>query len=88
MSDYPEVDAAPGLRNLTDDERRAIAALERLAKRWPRSLTLVSMDGGLQVVLTKEYHDGNGQEFLPGNERQELCVVAHISGIPNDGGGW
>lgn len=80
--------SAEGIRDLTNAEVRAIAALEQLAKKWPPSLTLVSMDGGLQVVLTQEYHDGNGPEFLSGAERQELCVVTDIHGIPNDGGGW
>ena len=74
--------------DLTTEERAAIAALRRLAKRWPASLTLVSMDGGLQVVRTDAYHAINGREFLPGPERQEACVVADIDGILNDGGGW
>jgi hypothetical protein len=37
-------DAARATRNpgLSDEERRAIASLQRLARRWPPSLTLVS----------------------------------------------
>jgi hypothetical protein len=32
---------------LTDEERKAIASLERLAKRWPQSLKLFSRSGSL-----------------------------------------
>lgn len=69
---------------LNDEERRAIAALERLAKCWPQTLTLLSYDGTLSVVHTVNKDviaDGYGPE------RQDL-VLAHIDGIPNDGGSW
>lgn len=70
-------------RDLTDDEAKAIASLERLAKRWPKTLRLVSMSGDLAVVHTKD------DRFLSDDslERQE-AVLADIRGIPNTGGDW
>jgi len=68
----------------TDEERKAIASLERLAKKWPRSLTLQSMSGSLHVMHTDDC-------MLP-IERGGGCdpdkVIVHIDGIPNDGGDW
>jgi hypothetical protein len=69
---------------VTEEERKAIAALKRLARRWPRSLTLLSYDGSLSVVHTadRDYiSDGDG------TERQDR-ILADIDGIPNDGGAW
>jgi hypothetical protein len=65
----------------TADERRAIASLERLAKRWPETLMLFSWSGTLCVVKLKEdgsspLHDGDPNSH----------VVATIHGITNDGG--
>ncbi len=40
---------------LTDEERKAIAALQRLAKKWPESLMLVHQpDSGLHVMHKAE----------------------------------
>lgn len=58
-------------QSLTDAERKAIASLERLAKKWPRSLTLLSAASSLYVVRSGV---------------RPLQELAHISGIPNDGG--
>lgn len=69
---------------LTPEEEKAIASLQRLADRWPRSLTLASMDGSLVVVRTADprfLDDGGGLD-------REEAVVADIRGIPNTGGGW
>lgn len=71
------------LDELTGPERNAIAALQRLAKRWPRSLKLVSMDGALAVIRNGDPRYGASG----GVERQE-CIIAHVDGIPNDGGAW
>lgn len=68
----------------TNEERKAIAALEQLAKRWPQSLMLLSYDSGLSVIHTADFDaiaDGTG------SERQDL-ILADIDGIPNDGGAW
>ena len=75
------------IENLTSEERNAIAALERLAKRWPPSLKLISMDGNLHVIRNGDarYHLGEGR--ADGHVRQQ-AIIADIDGIPNDGGAW
>lgn len=68
---------------LDDDERRAIASLKRLAKRWPRSLTLASMGGSLYVLPTAHHDLPGGQGVDPDS------VLAYLgSDIPNTGGDW
>ena len=62
---------------LTDEERRAIASLERLAKRWPQSLMLFSWSGTLCVVRS---------EALLHGDDPNAAVVTTITGIPNGGG--
>ena len=69
---------------LTREEARAITALQRLGRNWPRTLMLVSMDGGLSVVRTADPRYALENSIA---ERQE-CILAHINGIRNDGGGW
>lgn len=78
LSDYGEETA-------TGPERAAIGALQRLAKRWPSSLKLISMDGNLHVI----HQDGSDHAsgFDSASERQAR-ILADISGIPNDGGAW
>lgn len=70
--------------NLTGEERRAIASLERLAKRWPRSLMLFSASGSLLVLR----NDGHSVERLGSRDAAEqyATILASIDGIPNDGG--
>lgn len=69
--------------DLSPDETSAIRGLQRLARRWPRSLTLASMGGSLVVVRTGD------DRFVDGDalERQD-AVLADIEGIPNTGGDW
>lgn len=66
------------MSELTPVEARAVKALQRLAKTWPRTLTLASMGGELVVVRTGD------SRFLDGDtlERQE-AVLDDIRGIPN-----
>jgi hypothetical protein len=85
MADYRYDDIEANEAALSDVERKAIASLERLAKRWPRSLKLVSMDGSLAVIRNGDPRFDSEQRV--GVERQ-ACVIAHIDGIPNDGGAW
>lgn len=70
-------------KSLRPEELRAINALHGLARRWPKSLTLVSMGGTLSVVRT----DDERFDSASGIERQE-AVLADITGIPNTGGDW
>lgn len=70
--------------SLTSEGRAAIAALKRLSQRWPRSLTLASMDGDLVVVRT-------GDDAFLGDgsaDRQESVIEDLGRRIPNTGGAW
>jgi hypothetical protein len=68
---------------LTTDERKAIMALHRLAKRWPKTLTLVSMAGALHVIRTDDERFQHWDTAV----RAE-AVIQTFQGIPNDGGDW
>ena len=66
----------------SSEEASVVRSLQRLAKRWPRSLTLVSMGGTLSLIHTRDRRfDADGME------RQE-AILADIDGIPNTGGDW
>ena len=67
-------------RAQTDEERRAIATLHRLSKRWPKSLMLFSWSGSLVVVDREQWHAATDVDRGHGR-----CVMARID-IPNDGG--
>lgn len=69
---------------LTPEERNAIASLRRLAKRWPRTLTLASMDGSLVVYRTGDERFDD----LDGGDRTDAVIADDFHGIPNTGGGW
>jgi hypothetical protein len=68
---------------MTREEAIAIGQLQRLARHWPKTLKLVSMDGELHVIHSADerFHD-------PSNIVRIEAILAHITGIPNDGGGW
>lgn len=67
-------------RELTDEEAKAIRSLERLAKKWPKSLMLFSWSGALHVMDHATVFDISG-----GTGHHEASITT-ISGIPNDGG--
>jgi hypothetical protein len=71
----------PEGRPLTAKERKAIADLQKLADRWPKSLTLFSWSGSLVIFKTDEW-EARGFEYEDAND----YTVDHINGIPNDGG--
>lgn len=66
----------------TAEERKAIRALEKLAKTWPKSLMLFSWSGSLCVVKTKS----DGTMPIESNREMNERVVGVIRGIGNDGG--
>jgi diaminopimelate decarboxylase len=68
---------------LTEIEHKAIQALQRLAKRWPQTLKLVSMGGGLHVIRNGDPRFGESSGVDRGK-----AVIDSIIGIPNDGGDW
>ena len=61
---------------LTENEKDAIRRLKRVAKDWPKTLTLFSWSGTLTVLKLPPSH------FDPVSS----YVVAYVEGIPNDGG--
>ena len=71
-------------RDLTYEEDLAVKALLRLAKRWPRSLTLASMGGTLCVIPTDAEPVGS---LDLGYGLDQEAVVTTID-IPNTGGDW
>lgn len=71
---------------LTEEEKRAIRTLSRLANNWPESLILFSAGGSLNVV--KVYDGEMRTPTLPSGGVDQDRVVASISGIPNEGGDW
>lgn len=84
MSDLSEFIADNG-EQATGEEARAIRSLQRLARRWPKTLKLISMDGSLHVIHT----DSEGlPEYGEDREVRQACILADIRGIPNDGGSW
>jgi hypothetical protein len=70
--------------DLTSEEKKAISALKRIAKKWPDSLWLFSASGNLCVMR----NDADGQNVMtPGGGVDQKYIVDKIE-IPNDGGDW
>lgn len=72
---------------LTTEERRAIAALKRLAARWPDSLWLFSAGGALNVMRRDEDGERAFTRMTGNDVVDPEYRVADID-IPNDGGDW
>ncbi len=73
--------------DLTEEEKKAIRALKRLAKIWPDTLWLFSASGTLCVMR----YLPNGKRALNGPDGSGMdpnYIVARIYDIPNDGGDW
>jgi hypothetical protein len=69
--------------DLTIPEAMAIENLKRLARAWPQTLKLISMDGQLSVIHEGDWRFGHFDRIM----RQET-ILAEIAGIPNEGGAW
>jgi hypothetical protein len=69
--------------DLTDEERRAIDSLMRLARRWPDTLGLFSWSGALRVTdRSPEVLDA-----IDGGEGDVRTIDGLVAiPIPNDGG--
>lgn len=65
----------------TDEERKAIARLRRLARTWPKTLGIFS-DGKLWVIRL----DANGGFPLRSGRMDQSAVLASIGDIMTDGG--
>lgn len=68
----------------TAEERRAIATLHRLAKRWPESLWLFSASGTLCVMRRRQ----DGERACTSSGAADPDYVLATINIPNDGGDW
>lgn len=76
-------------RELTDEERKAVALLRRLAKKWPKTLWLFA--GGSfdsKLFIMRKNVDGT-RMVLPdsGMGMDPEAIVAEID-IESDGGDW
>ncbi|HEY3694110.1 hypothetical protein [Phenylobacterium sp.] len=71
----------------TPEERRAIRALKRLAKSWPKSIWLFAGSGDLHIMRAgpdgEHIHGGGG-----GHEAVDPAYLLDSVSIPNDGGDW
>lgn len=67
----------------TYTHEEAVAALQKVAKRWPKSLWLFSASGIL-CVMEKDF---TGQRLMDGLIVDASAKVATID-IENDGGDW
>jgi hypothetical protein len=61
---------------LTEEEEKAIKSLDRVAKKWPKSLKLFSQSRTLLVI---KHHPGHPED-------DHGRIVDIIPGIYNDGG--
>lgn len=68
---------------LTPEERRAIATLTRLAKRWPQSLWIFAGRGGLDIMRCGP----DGSPVMKGESVDSEQVICTIN-IPADGGDY
>ena len=70
---------------LTADEKLALSALKRLAKRWPKTLWIYSGDGGAMVLKT----GSDGKKAKLGDTIDPNYIVGHVPGAMHiDGGVW
>lgn len=69
---------------VTEEERRAIRALKRLAKTWPMSLGLFAGDGDLHVMRLS----ARGEFVFDTSGAVDQEYVITTIDIPCDGGGW
>lgn len=73
---------------LTEDERRAIASLKRLAKRWPSTLWLFAGgSGGDNITILRTGPNGK-RMHLPRQGGIDQSFIVDSTKIPSDGGDW
>lgn len=70
--------------HLTDEEKKAIASLKSLAKKWPDSLWLYAADGGLWVMKK----DGYGRHAINASGGVDPDYAIEIVRLEADGGDW
>lgn len=72
-------------RGMSEQERKAIIALQRAAKIWPDSLWLFSADGILHVM--RKTDEGVHAVTNNGGMDPDFMIGVTID-IENDGGDW
>jgi len=70
--------------NLSPEEKRAIAALQRLEKNWPKTLWLFCNGHSISILRTGP--DGVRVMNAAGTPDQDYIVESVT--IPSDGGSW
>ena len=77
------------LTDLTDDEKRVIGALKRLARKWPMTLWLYSASGSLNVMrCNSEGKHAVSDRGLDQHGGVDPAYSITVIDIPNDGGDW
>ena len=71
--------------DLTDDQKRAVLALKRVAKRWPKGIWLFCTADGIEVMRCGP--DGEHVMAHGGGVDRDYYVDS-INGIDHDGGDW
>lgn len=69
---------------LTPEEKRAVATMQRLARRWPQSLWLFSGNGSLGVLRC----GAHGERVMTEHGGVDPAYCIATIDIPNDGGDW
>ena len=72
--------------DLSDAERKAIASLKRLAKRWPKTLWLFTDASSPNLAVMRCTEEG-ARFILPNDRLDPGYMVAEIP-IQADGGDW
>ena len=67
----------------TKEEQKAIDALKKLEKIWPKSLWIFATGNGLHVMRCGKNGEHMTDSYGSMDEKREL---AYITGIDNDGG--
>ncbi len=70
---------------MTKEEKNAIKTLKRLAKRWPKSLWLFAVSGGLCVMQKSEKGE---HVFFEGKEALDPGYIVDTIKIDSSGGDW
>ena len=73
---------------LNPEEKRAIRALKRLEKIWPKSLWLFSAAGTLCVMKCGEDGERAYRRSYDGSDSIDHRMQITDIDIPNDGGDW
>lgn len=71
---------------LTREERLAVASLERLSRRWPKTLWIYATGSPNGICLMKAMPDTSRPELPFGGVDRDY-LIGFVK-IPNDGGDW